>query len=302
MLATLPGGKFPQYFMELKTISAAFEEAKKEKKMKNLIRLSGLTAALILSVAPARAITGGVPDNYAHPNVGIMGVFIGGAPVGSCSCILIGEDVVLTAGHCIEYVLSLGEGVTVMVSFDEDPITDPGTSDWKSVDQLILHPDYNWDPSNPPDVGLLILEEIVTNILPAALPEEGFLDELRAAGELGRGSNRAKFIVVGYGATLTWPPPVMDLFPHPRQNAQSEFRALPNNWLRLSQNQATEDGGTCGGDSGGPVFWIDPWGDETLVAITSWGDPKCISTSFNYRVDIPETLDFIDTYLDGSGF
>jgi secreted trypsin-like serine protease len=61
----------------------------------------------------------------------------------------------------------------------------------------------------------------------------------------------------------------------------------------MSQNQASGDGGTCGGDSGGPAFWEDEKGTEVLVGITSWGDPFCISTGFNYRVDIPETLGFI---------
>jgi hypothetical protein len=74
----------------------------------------------------------------------------------------------------------------------------------------------------------------------------------------------------------------------------SEYRALLKAWLRMSQNQATDDGGTCYGDSGGPAFWEDPEnGNETLVGITSWGDAQCVSSGFNYRVDIPDTLDFI---------
>ena len=60
--------------------------------MKKLYFLLGIAIILTLSVAPAIAITGGSPDNYAHPNVGIMGVFIGMEPVGSCSCTLIAED------------------------------------------------------------------------------------------------------------------------------------------------------------------------------------------------------------------
>jgi hypothetical protein len=266
--------------------------------MKRLFLLLGIAVVLTLSVAPAIAITGGSPDNYAHPSVGIMGVFIGIEPVGSCSCTLIAENVVLTAGHCIEYVQSLGEGVTVMITFDENPFT---SSNWISVIDLIPHPEYYWGPtSNPHDVGLLILAEDVTNIEPATLPYEGFLDDLRIAGELCQGPYRADFTVVGFGATLTWPPPVIDFLPHPRQNAQSEFRALLKAWLYLSQNQATNNGGTCFGDSGGPVFWSDGNGDEILVGITSWGDPNCISPSFNYRVDIFETLDFIEDTLNNN--
>jgi secreted trypsin-like serine protease len=66
----------------------------------------------------------------------------------------------------------------------------------------------------------------------------------------------------------------------------------------MSQNQATGDGGTCYGDSGGPAFWTEEDGTEILVGITSWGDANCVATGFNYRVDITETLDFIESVID----
>jgi secreted trypsin-like serine protease len=85
-----------------------------------------------------------------------------------------------------------------------------------------------------------------------------------------------------------------------RQFAESEFQNLHKKSLRLSQNQATGNGGTCFGDSGGPVYWTDPdYGTETLVGVTSWGDAMCVSAGFNYRVDIPETLDFIEDVIAG---
>jgi hypothetical protein len=68
----------------------------------------------------------------------------------------------------------------------------------------------------------------------------------------------------------------------------------------LFQN-VTEPGnirrGTYFGDSGGPAFWTEPDGSEILVGITSWGDANCVATGFNYRVDIPETLSFIDSVI-----
>jgi hypothetical protein len=30
------------------------------------------------------------------------------------------------------------------------------------------------------------------------------------------------------------------------------------------------------------------------VGVTSWGDAQCVSMGFYYRVDIPQTLDFIE--------
>jgi hypothetical protein len=159
-------------------------------------------------------------------------------------------------------------------------------------------PSYNWGPtSNPHDVGILILAEEATGIEPANLPEEGFLDALRAEGKLKHGSNRAKFTVVGYGGNLDWPPPVIS-YDLKRRFAESEHQALLRAWLRMSQNQATGDEGTCYGDSGGPAFWTDPeTGIETLVGVTSWGDTSCVASAFNYRVDIPDTLGFIDDVI-----
>jgi hypothetical protein len=97
-----------------------------------------------------------------------------------------------------------------------------------------------------------------------------------------------------------WPPPDV-YYEDQRQFAVSEYRALLKKWLRMSQNQATGDGGTCYGDSGGPAFWTEPDGTEILVGITSWGDAVCVASGFNYRVDIPDTLDFVDIVIAGLG-
>ena len=261
------------------------------------------TFVLTLSATSSEAINGGVPDNYEHPNVGLMGVFWDGEPVGACTATLIDKQVVLTAAHCIENALTFGtfpEEVTVMVSFDEDPVSDPGAAEWRDVTALIPHPDYSWGPnSNPYDIGLLLLAEEVEDIPPATLPVKGLLTALKKAGELNHGNDKTSFTVVGFGITLDWPSPAYDLLPQPRQQVESGYRSLLKVWLHLSQNPATEDGGSCFGDSGGPVFWEDGEGNETIVGITSWGDPHCVSPSFNYRVDLEESLDFIASYLDG---
>jgi hypothetical protein len=280
---------------------------KKFAKVSNTIALWGSLGMMFffIWIIPALAITGGdLCDVDDFPNVGMMGVSVNGEPVGSCSGTLIAPTVVLTAGHCVEYILSREQllppgAVTVKFFFElvVDPVSPPAGIE---VEDYFTHPLYYWGPqSNPYDVGMLILSTPVNNIELAVLPEEGFLDGLRSDGLLGKGSNKAKFTVVGYGGTLDWPPPVIG-YDFTRRYAESEYRALLPAWLKLSQNPATGDEGSCFGDSGGPVFWSDGNGNKILVGITSWGDPNCISPSFNYRVDIFETLDFIEDTLNNN--
>jgi len=107
-----------------------------------------------------------------------------------------------------------------------------------------------------------------------------------------------KFTVVGYGAMLAWPPPLMINSDFKRRYAESEYRALLPAWLRLSQNHATDDEGTCFGDSGGPAFYTDSAENRIIVGTISWGDPNCISTGFNYRTDITETMEFIEGVIN----
>jgi hypothetical protein len=267
-----------------------------EETMRRLTILMGLLLILIVGVLPAAAITWGEPDTE-HTNVGAMVVdWPGYGPFQVCSGTLIHPRVLLTAGHCTDGWESTGVE-TFWVNFDQNALNKKTLLD---VEKVITHPDYNWGPtSNPHDVGILILEKPVKKrIKPANLPNEGFLDQLLAEGKLRQGSEGAKFTVVGYGGLLDWPPPAIS-YEDERRFAVSEYQALLKVWLRMSQNQATCDGGTCFGDSGGPAFWTEPDGSEILVGITSWGDANCVATGFNYRVDIPETLDFIAEVIAG---
>ena len=261
-----------------------------------------LILTLILGIGSTYAITGGIEDNTEiYDNVCMIGISvnINGSyvPQTICSGILIDSRVVLTAGHCIELVESLEgffnpENVRVEVMFGFDQISaQPGSG--TEIKEHFIHPDYYlWRPrSNNYDVGALTFDVPFTDITPATLPDEGFLDDLKAEKILGV---RSKFTVVGYGCTVDWPPPVVNIFDSfIRRYAESSYRALLPAWLRLSMHPATGDGGSCPGDSGGPVFW-----EDILVGITSWGDVNHFVMSFNYRVDIPETLDFIDDVIN----
>jgi secreted trypsin-like serine protease len=261
--------------------------------MKKVSTSASVILLLLVAVLPAAAITWGQPDT-AHTNVGAMVVdWPDYGPWQFCTGTLVHPQVFLTAGHCTDAVAEYGLQ-TVWVNFDQDAVN-PGTL--LLVDQVITHPDYAWGGSDPHDVGALVLAAPVTGITPAVLPYAGFLDDLKKAGALRTGRTGARFVVVGYGGSLNWPPPEI-YYEDERQWAESEYKALTKVWLHMFQNRLSGDGGTCYGDSGGPAFWVAPDGAETLVGITSWGDAQCIATGFDYRVDIPATLDFLQSVID----
>jgi len=281
------------------------------------VLVGGLVLALVLLVwvASAHAITWGEADvNNEYPNVGAFIVERDDGRVWAlCTGTLIHERIFLTAGHCTDYVEELdaeGRLVAVYVSFDvdvgleDDPALLP-------VAEVVTHPEYNdfEDPSNPYDVGVLVLEQPVTGIAPAELPTAGFLDGLKRSGVLradpngtqgaekgAAGPEGAKFTVVGYGGVLEWPPPDIT-YEDQRRFGESEYVALVPAQLHMDQNRLHDNGGTCFGDSGGPAFWEPDAARRILVGITSWGDAQCVVTGFDYRVDIPETLSFIEDVI-----
>ena len=152
-------------------------------------------------------------------------------------------------------------------------------------------------------MGLLILQDPATGITPAILPGEGFLDQLTEDGELRERGEGARFTAVGYGSTLDWPPRDGHIpSDGTRRFAKPEYLNVRKAWLHLSQNQAPGRGnsGACYGDSGGPVFWTEPDESEILVAIIITGDARCAAICTNYRVDIPDTLEFIEGNASGA--
>ena len=266
--------------------------------MKRASILAILVLILAAGALPAAAITGGDPDGEGHPNVGLMIAEIDGEPEWRCSGTLIAPRVFLTAGHCV------GDGATAArVWFDTDLTANeeyPYGGETSIEGTPIPHPDYNWGDSDPHDVGVVILDEAVTDIEPAPLPDPDLLAHLKKDRILEGGYEEGVYFrSVGYGGTLaSWPPPEL-AYDRIRRVVESEYVALTKVHLHLSQKAVFDEGGTCFGDSGGPSFWVDPEGKEIVVAVTSTGDAQCVATGLNYRVDVAETLDWIYSQFPG---
>jgi secreted trypsin-like serine protease len=78
--------------------------------------------------------------------------------------------------------------------------------------------------------------------------------------------------------------------------SSSSFNALGPAYLRLSQNPATGNGGTCNGDSGGPNF-VTVGSTRILAATTVTGDAVCRATNVDYRLDTRTARRFLENYV-----
>jgi secreted trypsin-like serine protease len=253
-----------------------------------------VVAVLAVSlVGGANAITYGQPDGNLHQNVGAM---IRLRPSDNqlrivCSGSLISPTIFLTASHCTSFVESTGQ-TDIWVTFD---------SSFTSKSTLLhgtmhTNPLYNQSQSDPEDIAVITLDEPVTNIAPVQLPTAGLLDEMKANGTL----KNQLFTSVGYGIQepITGPGGITHEFPMERWYTVGQFRALNDVWLRIAQTQATGDGGTCSGDSGGPQFLgAGPTEKPIQVSVTITGDVECFATNVDYRLDTPQARAFLGQFV-----
>ena len=69
--------------------------------------------------------------------------------------------------------------------------------------------------------------------------------------------------------------------------------ALTDGYNLQTNGNGSDRGGTCSGDSGGPVFYGD-FTSNTIVAVTSFGlNSYCRGVDFSYRTDQQEVIDWI---------
>jgi hypothetical protein len=255
------------------------------------------------------AITWGLPDDSAHPNVGALMVKVGEARFPICSGTLVEkvkiddyqwQGVYLTAGHCIaalnDWINAEQDPITladnVKVNFDPDPDNHPEKDvDVKAMDlEFVLRPNFAaWD-----DMGLLVLvvkEDTLPD--PADLAAPGFLD-----GKTQRELQRSQLMAVGYGASILFPPAEV-VYDDKRQFSTPKYLSLVGEGIKLQVNGLAGNSGVCFGDSGGPLFWEDPdTGKETIVAICHGGYGQFNSTVVHYRVDTEKAHDFVESPVE----
>jgi len=283
--------------------------------------LFSVMVILAIAVSPVYAITGDWQRDFEHPFVGLA-VFYdsNGEFIWRCSGTLLDSTTFLTAGHCADTV---GGAVTARIYFQQDAGAhfDPLTQ----VDPVTGYPEtcapgtlgvtcatvseghiYNFGFTgaltvpNTHDAGLLKLDQAIEMPEYGQLPEARILDGLATA----RGVQDTVFTVSGYG--LTYKNQLQNGKPNVsfRERLMAEAKLVNiNSMLNAGFNLQTQGngkglGGTCNGDSGGPVF-LGHTDSNLVVGITSFGlNSLCRGADFAFRVDQPDVLAWIQSFMD----
>lgn len=269
-------------------------------RIKLALLVAGFASALLVT-APASGVQYGRPDvDNDYPYVGLV-VFYDANwnPLWRCSGSLIEPNLFLTAGHCTE---DPAEHAAIWFDYDVTAAAHPAypsPADADATGTPHSHPQWTGRLTLPNtyDVGVVVLDTPV--VLPeyGQLAPVGYLDQY----ETRRGRQDVTLTVVGYGLQSVRPRlsslRVRMIGSVRLTNLRS---ALTDGWNLQHTNSPGGGhgaGGTCFGDSGGPVIQNDPELGEIIVAVTSFGlNANCAGTGFAYRVDTTVAQGFIGSF------
>ncbi len=254
-----------------------------------MIQLCRLAAPLlVLAGANAHAITYGQADGNKHPAVGALVDYDShGTAYAFCTGTMISPTVMLTAAHC-------NPGVDqVKVTFESQV----QSAAVMYMGRYIAHPGYSKSQNDPHDIAVIVFDQPLPNIVPARLPTLGLFDMLKNNGLMAG----TTYTAVGYGGqerTFDAKGKPYIVYEVRREWAVSAYGAMTQAWLRLSQNNAVGNGGTCYGDSGGPNFIGSANGETNVLAGTTiTGDMQCVQSNVIYRLDTESARAFLKDYV-----
>lgn len=269
--------------------------------MKRMLILAVAVATLMATALPVMGITkGGSLDGEDHPYVGLSIHDVDGQPSHRCSGAFIDAHTYVTAGHCTTGT-SGGRvylDTDIQGRNDETGYPFPGGTSLEA-DHAYTHPLYNDNAFYLYDVGVMTFDDAVYDGPYASLPG---LDAMDSAG-VGRNNPDALVTAVGYGlqnanknhTVANKTRMQADLMVVNTIGVAGLGAINPGQSAALSGD--AKHGGTCFGDSGGPIL---KYGTDTIWMVNSFGlNGNCAGIGGGYRIDRADDLAFLNDLSSG---
>lgn len=277
--------------------------------MRRALAALGVTALALTGAvagpAPSQAITGTSTVDDERGYVALLVFYTepsepGGDPYSHrCTGSLLDDGrTIVTAGHCTQGV----ENGRAYFETSPFPSYDPTLNDGRGGDPTTGYPydgghtftgaaNFGFGSGGLPDtgdLGVVVLEEALTLDRYARLPEPGAVDAYTASSAR---KDDVRFTLSGYGVSQVKPRVLVGKRLTAESQLVSDSAPITEYNLKTSANGSQGKGGSCVGDSGGPVLQK---GTDIVLAVVSFGrNDNCKGVEYSYRIDREDTLTWI---------